>query len=59
MTNANEIRAMSDEKLAEFFCFVAQDAFCYGRGMREKMLLFPFGNYEDAFKWMGEEADNG
>ena len=56
-TNADRIRQMSDEELAELIGFVAQDAFCYGRGMRDKMLIYPqFGEYDTTIKWLKEEA---
>ena len=56
-TNADRIRQMSDEELANFIGFVAQDAFCYGRGMRDKMLIYPqFGEYDTTIKWLKEEA---
>ena len=56
-TNGDRIRQMSDEELANFIGFVAQDAFCYGRGMRDKMLIYPqFGEYEATINWLKEEV---
>lgn len=56
-TNADRIRSMTDEELANELGFVAQDAFCYGRGWRDKMILYPFGSYEDALEWLKQEAE--
>ena len=58
VTNADRIRSMTDEELANFLGFVAQDAFCYGRGIRDKMVLFPFGEYDSTIEWLRREAKN-
>lgn len=58
-TNANRIRAMSDEELANELGFVAQDAFMYGCGERERMMLYPFENYRSALDWLQSPADGG
>ena len=55
-SNADRIRSMGDEELADFLGFVAQDAFCYGRGMREKMLVYPFDTHESTLDWLKQEA---
>ena len=55
-TNADKIRSMTEDELAKFLGFVAQDAFCYGRGIRDKMILYPFGEYESTIEWLREEA---
>ena len=51
-TNADRIRAMSDEELANELGFVAQDAFMYGCGERERMMLYPFENYKSTLDWL-------
>ena len=56
VTNADKIRAMSDEELANFIGFACQDAFCYGRGMRDKMMIYPFGTHESTMDWLKQEA---
>lgn len=56
-SNADRIRAMTDEELANELAFIAQDAFCYGRGMRDKMLLYPFDSYEETLKWLKQESE--
>ena len=58
-TNADRIRNMTDEELANELGFVAQDAFCYGRGLRDKMILYPFGSYEETLEWLKQEAEGG
>ena len=51
-SNADRIRAMSDEELANELGFVAQDAFMYGCGERERMMLYPFENYKSTLDWL-------
>ena len=58
ITNADRIRNLTDEELANELAFVAQDAFCYGRGLRDKMLLHPFESYEEILKWLKQEANS-
>lgn len=57
ITNGDRIRSMTDEELANELGFVAQDAFCYGRGLRDKMILFPFESYEEALEWLKQEVE--
>lgn len=58
-SNADRIRAMSDEELANELGFVAQDAFLYGCGEREGMKLYPFENYSNTLDWLQSPADGG
>ena len=55
-TNADRIRSYTDQELAIFLGFVAQDAFCYGCGLRDKMILYQFDEYESTIEWLMEEA---
>ena len=55
-TNADAIRDMSDDELSLFLGFVAQDAFCYGRGMRERMVNYPFESIESTMAWLRQKA---
>ena len=56
MSNADKIRSMSDAELANFIGFVAQDAFCYGRGMRDRMMIYPFDTHESTMAWLAQAA---
>lgn len=58
MTNGDRIRAMTDRELCEFLGFVAQDAFCYGAGLRNEMKIYPFGTYESTMEWLQKEVDD-
>ena len=56
-SNADRLRAMSDEELAEWIGWVTQDAFCYGAGLRDKMILYPFGAAESTMAWLKQEIE--
>ena len=56
-TNGDRVRTMSDEWLANFVAFVSQDAYCYGAGMRDGMIIYPFESYESALSWMKQPVD--
>jgi len=51
-SNADRIRAMSDEELANFIGYACQDAFAYGAGLRNRMLIYPFGTREETMDWL-------
>jgi len=51
-TNADRIRSMTDEELAEFIGFACQDAFAYGARLRDKMMVYPFGTREETLGWL-------
>lgn len=59
VTNADKIRAMSDEELANWIGFVAQDAYLMGRGQRERMLIHPFDTREGTEAWLKQEVSDG
>ena len=56
MTNADRIRSMTDDELCEFIGFATQDAFAYGAGLRDHMMIYPFGTHEDVMAWLRQEA---
>ena len=55
-TNADKIRAMTDEEMACFLDQVQVDAFLFGQGLKDKL-----GREEDSasawFDWLQQEAD--
>jgi len=51
-TNADRIRQMTDEELANFIGYACQDAFAYGAGLRNRMLIYPFGTREETMDWL-------
>ena len=58
-TNADKIRSMTDEELANFIGFACQDAFAYGAGLRNKMLIYPFGTREETLGWLKAPVEEG
>ena len=56
-TNADRIRAMTDEELANELGFIV-DAFYYGRGLRDNLRLYPFKSYKEILKWLKQEANS-
>lgn len=58
MTNADRIRAMTDEELCEWIGWVTQDAFCYGAKLRNRMMVYPFGTREETIAWLKQEVQD-
>ena len=54
-TNADRIRAMSDEELEVFLSNITTDALLYGAGMREKPETV-IGHKISWIKWLKEEV---
>ena len=57
MTNADRIRAMSDEELATFLGFVIQDGYCYGAGMRKELKFIPVSEHNEMVEWLKKEVE--
>ena len=55
-TNADYIRAMTDEELATFLGFVIQDGYCYGVGLRNELKVIPVSEHREMIEWLKSEA---
>lgn len=56
MSNADRIRAMTDEELAAFLGFVIQDGYCYGAGLRNELKVIPVSEHREMIEWLKSEA---
>lgn len=59
LTNADRIRAMTDEELATFLGFVIQDGYCYGAKLRDELKIIPVSDHSEMVDWLKQEVDNG
>lgn len=58
-TNADRIRAMTDEELATFLGFTLQDGYCYGAGLRKELKFIPVSELNEMVEWLKKEVDDG
>jgi len=57
-TNADRIRAMTDEELATFLGFTLQDGYCYGAGLRKELKFIPVSEHNEMVEWLKKEVDD-
>lgn len=57
-TNADRIRAMTDEELATFLGFTLQDGYCYGAGLRKELKFIPVSEHNEMLEWLKSDAES-